>query len=133
MMKYKGYVGKVEFDAEAGLLSGEVMGIRDVVTFSGKSVEEVELAFHESVDDYLDFCRSRGEQPNKPCSGKFVIRVDTGLHRQLEMIARASGKSLNAVVAEFLQKEADAAIAAPTAKHSLPVGRGEKHKRRRSA
>jgi predicted HicB family RNase H-like nuclease len=65
MMRYKGYVGKVEFDAEAGVLHGEVLGIRDVVTFQGSSVEEVEQAFRESVDDYLAFCRQRGEEPNE--------------------------------------------------------------------
>jgi predicted HicB family RNase H-like nuclease len=104
MMRYKSYVGKVEFDAEAAILHGEVVGIRDVVTFEGTSVAEVERAFRESVDDYLAFCRQRGEDPDKPCSGKFVSRVGADLHRRLELLARASGKSLNAVVAELLER-----------------------------
>ena len=108
MRQYKGYTGKLELDAEAGLLHGEVVGIRDVVTFQGKSVQEVERAFRESVEDYLAFCRSRGEQPEKPRSGKFVVRVNADLHRRLDILARASGKSLNTVVAEFLEKDVDA-------------------------
>jgi len=71
MRQYKGYIGKVELDAEAGILHGEVVGIRDVVTFQGESVQEVERAFRESVDDHLAFCRSRGGQPEKPCSAHF--------------------------------------------------------------
>ena len=66
---YKGYIGKVAFDADARLFHGEVVGIRDVVTFQGQSVTELEAAFKASVDDYLAFCRDRGEEPDKPCSG----------------------------------------------------------------
>jgi predicted HicB family RNase H-like nuclease len=62
MMEYKGYTGKVEFDAEAEILHGEVVGIRDVVTFQGRSVKEIEKAFRDSVDDYLDFCRELREE-----------------------------------------------------------------------
>ena len=64
-MQYKGYIGKVEFDSDARILNGEVVGIRDVVTFQGQSVVEVEKAFQESVDEYIAFCTERGEQPEK--------------------------------------------------------------------
>ncbi len=106
-MRYRGYVGKVEFDADANLLHGEVVGIRDVVTFQGRSIEEIRQAFKDSVDDYLAFCRQRGEEPNKPFSGKFVVRVGTELHRKLDALAQVSGKSLNSVVTELLEKEVD--------------------------
>ncbi len=102
MMEYKGYVGKVEFDDEAKVLCGEVMGIRDVVTFEGESVADIEQAFRDSVDDYLDFCRQHGEDPDKPCSGKFVVRVSPELHRRLSMQASAEQKSLNTVVEQCL-------------------------------
>jgi predicted HicB family RNase H-like nuclease len=105
MMEYKGYVGKVEFDEEAGILHGEVVGIRDVVTFQGESVSEVEQAFRDSVDDYLAFCKERKEKPDKPCSGKFLVRVSSDLHRRINVLAGVTGKSLNSVVAECLDKE----------------------------
>ena len=105
MMQYKGYIGKIEFDPDARILHGEVIGIRDVVTFQGASVKDVEKAFHESVDDYLSFCKERGEQPDKPFSGHFVLRVPADLHRSLDMFAHASGKSLNAFAAECLSHE----------------------------
>lgn len=68
MMEYKGYIGHVEFDDEADILHGEVINIRDVVTFQATSVKEVHKAFRESVDDYLEFCLSRDESPDKPFS-----------------------------------------------------------------
>ena len=82
MMEYKGYVGKVEFDDEAGIFHGEVLDTRDVITFQGRSVAELKTAFQESIDDYLAFCKERGEEPNKPFSGQFITRVPPELHRQ---------------------------------------------------
>jgi predicted HicB family RNase H-like nuclease len=103
MMEYKGYVGKVEFDDEAGVFHGEVLDTRDVITFQGQSVAELKTAFEESIDDYLAFCKQRGEEPNKPFSGQFVTRIPPELHRQVNLAASISGKSLNAWVAEQLQ------------------------------
>ena len=82
-MEYKGYLGKVEFDEAAGVIHGEVINTRDVITFQGESVAEVKRAFHESVDDYLAFCASRGETPDKPFSGQFVTRISPQGYRTL--------------------------------------------------
>jgi len=103
MMEYKGYIGKVEIDDEVGILYGEVINVRDVITFEGTSVEEVQQAFHESVDDYLEFCAERGESPEKPFSGKFVLRLPEELHRQAYIQAKLKNKSLNSWVTDVLQ------------------------------
>jgi predicted HicB family RNase H-like nuclease len=103
MMEYKGYVGKVEFDDEAGIFHGEVLDTRDVITFQGQTVDELKASFQESIDDYLAFCEQRGEEPNKPFSGQFITRVPPELHRQVTLAASISGKSLNAWVVEQLQ------------------------------
>ena len=103
MMEYLGYLGKVEFDDEAGIFHGEVINTRDVITFEGESVRELKKAFQHSVDDYLAFCAERGESPDKPFSGQFVTRVPPELHRQVNLAARMSGKSLNAWVTNELQ------------------------------
>lgn len=103
MMEYKGYIGKVEIDDEVGILYGEVINVRDVITFEGTSVEEVQRAFHESVDDYLEFCAARGKSAEKPFSGKFVLRLPTELHRKAYIQARLTNKSLNSWVTDVLQ------------------------------
>jgi len=74
-----------------------------VITFEGTSVEEVQNAFHESVDDYLAFCAERGESPEKPFSGKFVVRLPVELHRKAYIQAKLADKSLNGWVTEVLQ------------------------------
>ena len=103
MMEYKGYIGKVEVDDEAGILHGEIINIRDVITFEGTSVDEIQKAFRESVDDYLDFCAQRGEAPEKPFSGKFVVRLPAELHRKAYIQAKLADKSLNGWVTDVLQ------------------------------
>ena len=103
MMKFKGYIGRVEFDDEAGIFHGEVINTRDVITFQGKSVSELRSAFRASVRDYLAFCFERGEQPDKPLSGQFVTRIPPELHRRVQVAASLAGKSLNAWVSSKLE------------------------------
>lgn len=103
MMEYKGYIGKVELDDEAEIFHGEIINTRDVITFQGKSVAELAKAFRESIDDYLAFCKQRGEAPDKPFSGQFVTRIPPELHRQVNVAAVLAGKSMNAFVTEQLQ------------------------------
>jgi predicted HicB family RNase H-like nuclease len=103
-MEYKGYRARVSFDAEAGVLFGEVEGLRDVVTFEATTVRELSKAFHASVDDYLAMCAERGEEPEHSYSGKFLVRVDPELHRDLVAAATRARKSLNAFARETLQE-----------------------------
>lgn len=102
MLDYKGYTGHAEFDDQAGIFHGEVLDTRDVITFQGRSVEELETAFRDSVDDYLEFCTERGEEPDKPFSGRLMLRVPSALHRQLFTEAKRVGKSLNQLITEKL-------------------------------
>ena len=71
-MTCDGYQATVEFDEDTGSFHGEVIGLRDVITFQGRSVAELRKAFKESIEDYLAFCKARGEAPQKPFSGQFV-------------------------------------------------------------
>lgn len=110
MMQYKGYFGKVDYDDEAQILHGEVLGIKDVITFQADKASKIEKAFHDSIDDYLAFCKERGEAPDKPFSGQFVVRMDEALHRRLSIAARLSGQSLNALIQEYLRRELDKTV-----------------------
>lgn len=103
-MQYKGYVGKVEFDDEAMIFHGEIIGIRDVVTFQGTTVKGLEKAFKDSVNDYLAYCKERGEEPDKPFTGKFVVRLAPELHRAAFIAAKRAGKSLNNWLSEKVER-----------------------------
>lgn len=105
-MEYKGYTARVAFDEEAQIFHGEVINTRDVITFQGESVQELQCEFKNSVDDYLEFCAERGEEPDKPYSGQFVVRVTPDVHRSVALAAKMSGKSLNAWISEHLDSDA---------------------------
>ena len=102
-MKYNGYIGHVEYDDEAKIFHGEVVGLRDIITFQGKSVKELELAFKNSVDDYLAWCKKRKEKPEKTFSGTFNLRIPPELHAKLAVQAQTIGLSLNSYVTEKLR------------------------------
>ncbi len=104
MMKYKGYTGHVEYDDEARIFHGEVLGIKDIITFQGTTVDEIETAFKESVEDYLAFCKERGEEPDRPFSGRFNLRISPELHAKLSIAAHAQGLSLNTYVNNALRR-----------------------------
>lgn len=95
MLEYKGYIGRIEFDNESEIFHGEVINTRDVITFQGESVKELKQAFIDSVEDYLDFCRSRNESPDRPFSGKLNLRIDPDLHKSAYLSAKHEGVSLN--------------------------------------
>ena len=101
-MGYKGYIGTVEYSEEDGCLFGRIAGIRDIISYEGESVAEIRQSFEEAVDDYLEHCAETGKEPNKPYSGKFVLRLDPSLHARLAVKALASGKSLNQYATEVL-------------------------------
>jgi predicted HicB family RNase H-like nuclease len=104
LIHYKGYVGKIEFDEEASIFHGEVINLRDVITFEGETVSELKQAFEDSVDDYLKFCAERNEEPEKPFSGRFVIRIDPELHRIIATEAKKADVSINQWVTTVLSR-----------------------------
>ncbi|HET7322098.1 MAG TPA: type II toxin-antitoxin system HicB family antitoxin [Longimicrobiaceae bacterium] len=106
MMEYKGYVAQIEYDDSVQALHGRVLNTRDVISFEAESAKEVQQAFHEAVDDYLAWCVERGEEPEKPYSGTFLVRGDPELHRAVSTAAARAHKSVNAWVSEALRRAA---------------------------
>jgi len=105
MMKYKGYSGKAEYDDEAEVFCGEVIGLQDVVTFMRGSVKELQESFRESIDEYLDFCGRMGKTPDVPVSGKLVLRIPPELHHRAVVSAKSEGSGLNEWVAQAVREK----------------------------
>ncbi len=105
MMNYKGYIGSVEYDDENRVFTGTVINTRAVITFHGTSVDELEQEFQASVEDYLQWCREDGVEPEKPYSGKFVVRFTPQLHQRAAVGARKLGLSLNKFMERSVEDE----------------------------
>jgi predicted HicB family RNase H-like nuclease len=102
MIEYKGYTGVFEFDPSIDAFHGHVLGLQDVVTFEGRSVEELRREMAESVEDYLAFCGEQGKEPERPYRGEFLVRTTPDVHRAVATAAEAEGMSLNAWVESTL-------------------------------
>ncbi|KNZ31413.1 MAG: hypothetical protein AD742_17805 [Methylibium sp. NZG] len=103
-MTYNGYSARVEFDAEDRLFVGHLAGIRDIVGFHGESVDELESAFHEAVDDYLAACKKLGQAPNRPFSGRVMLRLPADVHARASAAAELTGMSFNQWAARALEQ-----------------------------
>jgi predicted HicB family RNase H-like nuclease len=105
-MTCDGYVASIELDEEVDLFHGEVINTRDVLTFQGRTLDELRMAFRDTIADYLEWCRERGKDPDRPYSGNFTVRLPPDLHRRVAVEAAKRGKSVNAFVADALEKSA---------------------------
>jgi len=108
-MEHKGFAARVEYSEDDGCFIGHIAGIRDVIGFHGESVAELRAAFEEAVDDYKATCEKVGKEPNKPYSGKLHLRLEPELHARAAMLAETRGKSLNALIAESIERSVTAA------------------------
>jgi predicted HicB family RNase H-like nuclease len=103
-LHYKEYVGSVEFSEEDAVFFGKVVGIKDLISFEGDSVDAITTDFHHAVDEYLAFCTEKGKEPEKPFKGSFNVRISTDLHRKAALTASARGISLNMLVENAIKE-----------------------------
>ena len=94
-MIYKGYTASMIFDAEDKIIVGRVLDIDDIISFHGESIVEFEANFHISVDDYIAACAKLGNKPEKPASGRLMLRIAPEVHAAALKAAARSGISLN--------------------------------------
>jgi predicted HicB family RNase H-like nuclease len=104
ILTYRGYQGSFEYDPEADIFHGDVLHITDVITFQGRSIDELKTALAESVEVYLEYCDKKGKEPQKPFSGIFNVRLNPEIHQRLAMQAARDGISLNKWVVKALEK-----------------------------
>lgn len=101
-LKYKNYIGSVEYDLTDKCLYGKILFIDDLVTYEGETIEELENAFHEMVDDYLETCKELGKIPQKVYSGSFNVRTGPQIHQALAEIAELENISLNKLIVNIV-------------------------------
>jgi predicted HicB family RNase H-like nuclease len=95
ILEHKGYIGSVEFNADDKVFFGKILGIKDLVTFEGESVSELEQSFHDMIEDYLQTCKKLKKEPEKTYKGSFNIRISSEMHKQAAIIASRKNISLN--------------------------------------
>lgn len=109
-LKYKDYFAEFGYDESADALHGRVIGINDVIDFYGRTIDELKAEFRTSVDEYVEWCLSEGEEPEKTWSGKMTLRPSDEQRRQYFVAAAARKKSVSAWVLEVLDRESAAIV-----------------------
>lgn len=104
MMKYKDYIAVVEYDDENEVFSGRVVGIKDIISFHGKSVSELKKEFRFSIDDYFKMCKELGREPNRPMPNRFSLRLPPDLFARVNMAAQSEQKSINQFITDCLER-----------------------------
>jgi predicted HicB family RNase H-like nuclease len=103
VMKYKGYSAAIEYSEEDGVLIGRALGLQDIIDFHGESVKEIRNEFHAAIDEYLKACEKLGKKPNKPCSGKLLLRMPPNVHAGLSRVAETTGQSANQLIVDAVR------------------------------
>ncbi len=107
-LAYKGYSGTVEVSIEDGCLHGRILFIDDIITYEGETVKEIESAFKEAVDEYLEYCKKTGTSANKPYSGTFNVRIGPELHKLAAIeTSRRGMKSINEFICYAVKMATD--------------------------
>ena len=103
-MSHSGYTARIEYDERDNIFVGRILGVRSIISFHGQTVRELRKEFEHAVDDYIAECAEKGLSPEKPASGKLLLRVPPEVHGRAMVVAQASGKSLNQWVADLLER-----------------------------
>ena len=106
VMTYNGYLARIEYDPRDNIFVGHVLGVSDRISFHGESVDELGTRLHEAIDHYLDDCARTGRAPEKPASGKLMLRIRPEVHAAVGIAAAAAGKSINQWADEVLERAA---------------------------
>ena len=106
-MAYQDYLAKIEYDSIDKIFVGHIIGIEDMVSFHGSTVEELESEFHDAVHHYLEICEKIGQEPQKSYSGRLTVQIPPEVHRAVATVARINSKSVNQWVESILMKSAN--------------------------
>lgn len=104
LLEYKGYYASIRLDSDENIFVGEVLGINDSLNFHGSSIKEINRAFHDCIDNYLELCKKIGKKPEKEYSGHFSVRISPELHKKIYVAAEAKGLSLNKALEDAIMQ-----------------------------
>lgn len=107
-LKYKGYTGSVDYSAEDECLYGAVEGLHGtLISYEGRSIEEIKADFEGAVDDYLESCKVRNIEPAKPYSGRILVRMPSELHEKIARMAAECGTTINDLINHAMKYQVD--------------------------
>jgi predicted HicB family RNase H-like nuclease len=105
VLQYNGFIGSVHFNADDAVFYGKIEGISDLVTFEGESVTELQQAFREAIEDYIEICEQKRKPIHKSYKGNLNVKISSELHRKAMQKSLMLGISLNQFVTNAIEHE----------------------------
>ncbi len=105
LLQYKDFLGSVHFSSDDAVFFGKIEGINDLITFEGKTVDEINKSFKEAVDDYLEICKQEGREAFRSYKGSFNVRISPDLHKKAVQKSISRGESLNQFISKAIEHE----------------------------
>lgn len=102
-LTYDGYTASIHYSPADEVFFGKLVGMNDLVSFEGTSVEALKQGMKEAVDDYIETCKTLGKSPEKSYKGVFNVRVSSDLHKKIALLASQYDVTLNDFVKSVLQ------------------------------
>lgn len=114
IMRYKGYIARIDYDESDGVFTGEVIGLSEKISFHGASVDELRGDFEFAIDHYLSVCREAGISPERQAGGRVLLRLPPEWHAAALNQAESQGRSLNEWLVSAVEAALDVPAHAPT-------------------
>ena len=106
ILKHDGYIADIIYEDGDETMRGATVNTRAVLHFAGRDIAELKSAFADTIEDYREWCRERGVEPEKPYSGALSLRIAPELHRRIAEKAAEAGESVNQFIAGKLEEVA---------------------------
>jgi predicted HicB family RNase H-like nuclease len=105
VLRYKGYIGSVEYSETDNCLCGKVLGMtKDSITYEGTTLDELKKDFEDGIESYIEGCKEMGIVPRKAYNGVLNIRIPSETHCKVAMITENTGTSINAFIRDSINR-----------------------------
>lgn len=105
VFRYKGFIGSIEASARDKCLYGKLLYINDLITYEALTVEDLEIEFHQSINEYLQTCQKLKKEPLKPFKGSLNVRIGPNLHKNAAEQAAIKDMSLNEYIKTAISQQ----------------------------
>lgn len=107
VMEINGVKAVIAFDPEINMFRGEFMGLNGGADFYSTDIDGLRREGETSLKVFLDMCAEEGVSPYRKTSGRLNLRLSQELYDKAATLANASGKSLNAWIADVIRHTDD--------------------------
>ena len=105
VLRYKGYVGSIEYSEEDGVFCGKVLGIKSLISYEGNCAKELIEDFQGVVDYYLEACEEEGSVPETAQEFELNVYLKENVLRRATIYSENAGVNINSFIAQAVEEK----------------------------